>query len=41
MVGYNSDGTRMNHPITIEQYNSSAETFILSIGTPGTGCVGV
>ena len=27
MVGYNSDGTRMNHPITIEQYNGSAETF--------------
>ncbi len=27
MVGYNSDGTRMNDPITIEQYNSSAETF--------------
>jgi alpha-L-fucosidase len=27
MVGYNSDGTQMNRPITIEQYNSSAETF--------------
>jgi alpha-L-fucosidase len=27
MVGFNSDGTRISDPITIEQYNSSAATF--------------